>query len=364
VHEQAPGFERVGGAVGIQGNGLAVLDAIGVLEGFRPRIELLTRASVEAPPGRRISVADFNELSLPYIGFAVAQRYDLQETLLAAARDAGAAIRFNARCVRATRIDGGVTLGFADGEERTAEIVLACDGIRSPVRETFGFVSRKHVVNEAYLRIVAPMRMDDPSRVGEFWAPDSRRAGCFPLPGNRTYVFCSVPLGKWQDILAHSLPAWVASWRDFGAPIASLMESVTDWHSAVYDELTDLRVERWYRDRVFLLGDAAHAMTPNLGQGANSAMTDALVLVNLLSEHRDDPASAGARYEEIRKPFVTRIQRTALFGGAIASWTSPLARLARDSFFRFGSSIGPVRRSSMQLTAGYNRAEQSLLRSP
>ena len=350
--------------MGIQGNGLAVLDAIGVLERFRPHIELLTRASVEAPPGRRISVADFRELSLPHIGFAVALRYDLQETLLAAARAAGAVIEFNARCVRATRLDIGVTLGFADGSERTSEILLACDGIRSPVRETFGFVSHKHVVNEAYLRIVVPASMNDSNRVGEFWASDGRRAGCFPLPGNRTYVFCSVPLGKWQHILKNSLPEWVASWRDFGEPIAPLMESVTDWHSAVYDELTDLRVERWYQDRVFLVGDAAHAMTPNLGQGANSAMTDALVLINLLAEHRDDPAAAGARYEGIRKPFVTRIQRTALFGGTIASWTLPFARFARDSVFRIGSRVGPVRRSSMLLTAGFNPAEQALLRRP
>jgi 2-polyprenyl-6-methoxyphenol hydroxylase-like FAD-dependent oxidoreductase len=364
VYEQAPSFARVGGAVGIQGNGLAVLDAIGVLDHSRSHVEIITRAAVEAPPGRVVSVADFRELALAHTGFGVALRYDLQETLLAAARVAGATILFNKRCVRAERRDRRILLSFADGGATTAEIVLACDGIRSAVRETFGITSRKRVVSEAYLRLVAPIRHPDPDRIGEVWAIDGRRAGSFPLPRDRTYVFCSVPLGRWQSILAHSLDEWVASWRDFGPPIATLMESITDWRSAVYDELTDLRAERWHRAGVFLLGDAAHAMTPNLGQGANSAMVDALVLINLLARHGGDVTLAGAKYEQIRRPFVTRIQRIALAGGRMASWTSPLARHLRDAFFRVGSRVGPLRRSSMRLTAGFNPREQPWLRPP
>jgi len=211
---------------------------------------------------------------------------------------------------------------------------------------------------------VAPIRHPDWDRIGEVWAADGRRAGTFPLPNDRTYVFCSVPCGKWQHILAHSLDEWVASWRDFGAPVATLMESMIDWHSAVYDELTDLRAERWYRGGAFLLGDAAHAMTPNLGQGANCAMVDALVLINVLAEHRGDVARAGAEYERIRKPFVTRIQRTALFGGLMASWTSPVPRYLRDTFMRAGARVGPLRHAAMRLTAGFNPREQTWLRAP
>jgi len=361
VFEQAPSFARIGGAVGIKGNGLAVLAAIGVLDDFRPQIEILTRATVESPPGRVISSADFRELSIPHAGFGVALRYDLQETLLGAARNAGAKILFDKRCVRAEQRDGRVILSFADGDAASCEVVLACDGIHSAVRDGLGIPSRKRVVNEAYLRLVAPIRHPDPNRIGEVWAADGRRAGSFPLPNDRTYVFCSVPIGQWQHILAHSLDEWVDSWHDFGPPTATLMDSIRDWPSAVYDELTDLRVERWHQNGTFLLGDAAHAMTPNLGQGANSAMVDALVLINLLARHSGNIATAGAEYERIRKPFVTRIQRTALFGGQMASWTSPMARQVRDAFMRVGGRIGPVRRSAMLLTAGFNEIERSWL---
>ena len=100
------------------------------------------------------------------------------------------------------------------------------------------------------------------------------------------------------------------------------MRSVTDWSGAVYDELADLRVDRWQRNGVFLLGDAAHAMTPNLGQGANSAMVDALVLVNLLAElpNRRPGEKPAAVTSSCAGRSLARIQNAALMGGRMAAW--------------------------------------------
>jgi len=103
-------------------------------------------------------------------------------------------------------------------------------------------------------------------------------------------------------------------------------------------------------------------MTPNLGQGANSAMTDALVLINLIALARGEVAGAAARYEQIRRPFVTRIQDAAWVGGRAASWTSAPARTIRDGAIRLSNRIALARRASMMLTAGYNPAEQEFLR--
>ena len=228
--------------------------------------------------------ADFRELEIPHAHFAVALRFHLQEVLLASALDVGAEVLFGKRCSGVTTSGERVQLSFENGEAAEVDLVFACDGIRSAVREAGGFQARKRTVNEAYLRVVAPIAHPERERTGEYWAADGRRAGAFPLPENRTYVFCSVPLGEWDDIRAHRLDEWIDSWRDFGSPVYPLMRSVQDWSRAVYDELSDLRVDRWYRNGIILLGDAAHAMTPNLGQGANSAMVDGLVLVNLLVE--------------------------------------------------------------------------------
>lgn len=366
VYEQAASFERVGGAVGIQSNGLHVLDVLGLLDAFRDHIQITSDAGVEAPPGRTITRANLREIDIPHAGFAVALRYDLHDVLAEAARKLGTRIHFNARCVKAEWQPNGVRLSFSDNSTAESPLVFACDGINSVVRDALGFKSHKRVIGEAYLRVVAPMAHPDPSRIGEFWHPDGRRAGAFALPGKRTYVFCSVPLGEWDSIRQNRLQEWVDSWDDFGEPIRTLMRSVTDWSSAVYDELADLRVDRWQRNGVFLLGDAAHAMTPNLGQGANSAMVDALVLVNLLAEAAESQAwrEAGRRYEQLRRPFVTRIQNAALMGGRMAAWKNPLARALRDQSMKALVHVAPIRKASLLLTSGYNPAEQPFLHAP
>ena len=361
VFEQAASFQHVGGAIGIQSNGLRVLASLGLFERFRPRIELLLRAGLESPPGRMLVTADFSEIDITGRGFAVALRSDLQDVLFQSARGLGVDIRFGSRCTSVERSPDGVVLSFRDTPAARADFVLACDGARSAVRDTGGFSVRRREVGEAYLRCVSNIAHPDRSRIGEYWHPDGRRAGAFPLPGNRTYMFCSVPIGEWRGILDTQLDAWIRSWDDFGEPIVSLVRAI-DWSKAVYDELSDVRVDRWYRDRVVLVGDAAHAMTPNLGQGANSAMTDALVLINLVVVMKGDIETAAARYEQIRKPFVTRIQDAAWFGGRAASLRSPTARAIRDTLIRFSGVIGPARRSSMKLTAGYNPAEQEYVR--
>ena len=364
VFEQAPNFGKVGGAVGIQCNGLCALESIGLSGAIRPHLELTCCATLEAPPGRVVSRADFKEVDVPHHEFAVALRYDLLDTLLQAALAQGVEIQFGRRFKSARVVPEAIILTFDDGSSARCDLVLACDGIHSAVRESLAFRSKKRATNDAYLRLVAPRKHPDPSRIGEFWAKDGRRAGAFPLPGNRTYVFCSVPIGRWQDILNNGLSAWVASWDSFGEPISSLIRSIDVWENAVYDELHDIRVDDWSKGRVVLLGDAAHAMTPNLGQGANSAMVDAVVFMNLLVECGGERnwQQAGRRYQELRKPFVTRIQKAAWFGGQIADWRSAPARGLRDVLFRLAAGFGPMRRASMRLTAGFNPAEQSYLR--
>ncbi|HSL68660.1 MAG TPA: NAD(P)/FAD-dependent oxidoreductase [Longimicrobiales bacterium] len=364
VYEQAPSFERIGGAIGIQSNGMRVLDALGLMPRFRQHIELVYRARVEAPPGHTITSIDYQELDLPHRGFAVALRYDLQELLLAAAREEGADIRFGVRCARAVSNGDSVRLSFTNGATDEVNLALACDGARSAVRAAGAFRSRTRQAGQAFLRVIAPIEHPDRERIGEFWAPD-RRAGAFPLPGPRTYVFCSVPMGEWAEIRTQRLTGWIESWRDFGDPIYPLIRSVTDWGRAVYDELQDVRVGRWWKGRVILLGDAAHAMTPNLGQGANSAMVDGLILINLLVESATKGSEQAARrYEQLRKPFVKRLQNAAWLGGQAAHWRSGYARALRDGALRLIDRVGPVRRESMRLAAGYNPAEDPYLHPP
>jgi 2-polyprenyl-6-methoxyphenol hydroxylase-like FAD-dependent oxidoreductase len=358
VFERANRFERLGGGVGIQANGMQVLDSLGLLDSFRPNLSIARYASVFSSSGRVISRADFRDVAIPHSAFAVVERYLLQEHLVAALRAEGLQIQFGKHCTGMERTRDGAQLSFADAANTQHDVILACDGTRSAVRDSSGIHSRKQpnrAIGEAYLRVVAQCEID-PNAAGEYWGADGTRVGIFRLAGGRTYLFCSVPLGEWKAILTTRLDEWLRRWQPFGETIVTVMRSV-DWASAVYDELQEVHLRQWFKTPVFIVGDAAHAMTPNLGQGANSAMVDSLVLIRLLDDARrngDTLEEVGRKYEHVRKAFVTRIQNAARQGGNAASWKSPIARSIRDTALSLLTRVGALRRASLRFTAGYN----------
>ena len=138
----------------------------------------------------------------------------------------------------------------------------------------------------------------------EIWLDDGRLFGIAPLAQGRTYFYCSAPYGQWHET-ARDVRAMDRRLARRAPRSGEILGAVPDWTRVSYDELREVTVRRWWRGGCFLLGDAAHAMAPNLGQGANSAMVDALVLVRLLYAALDSGGShdeAGRRYEAVRRP--------------------------------------------------------------
>lgn len=318
VFEQAASFARVGGGVLLHSNGQRVLDTLGLLRSLGPAMQPSQLLTLELSSGRALCTFDYRKLGIPYNRVAVMMRYILEEHLLTAAKREGITILFDHRCIAASFRDEAVRLQFADRRERNYDVVIAADGIHSPVRESLGFLTEQRTIGEAYLRGIARLRLDD-AVVREIWCPGGRRFGICPLPGGQTYFYCSVPLGQWPGIRRRRLGEWIESWRDCGPRIWSVLQAVEDWRVVTYDEIHEVSVRRWSRPPVFLVGDAVHAMTPNLGQGANSAMVDALVLTRLLARALRTGGSLeeiGSRYESTRRPLVDRIQRTGRWLGA------------------------------------------------
>jgi 2-polyprenyl-6-methoxyphenol hydroxylase-like FAD-dependent oxidoreductase len=135
---------------------------------------------------------------------------------------------------------------------------------------------------DAYLRGVSECECDN-AEVREIWGADGRRFGIAPLPEQRTYFYCWAPRGRWQQLRSEDLAAWIDGWRLYGPVVSNVLHHVRDWTDVNYDEPEQVRVTPWSSGRTFLIGDAAHAMTSNYGQGANAAMVDAVVLTTLLA---------------------------------------------------------------------------------
>ncbi|MFF0577825.1 FAD-dependent monooxygenase [Streptosporangium saharense] len=209
-----------------------------------------------------------------------------------------------------------LTLTDSAGRESTAvaDVVVGADGIHSTVRPT--------VVTEAPPRFsglcayrclvpaeAAPSLMLRPAQT--IWLGPGRHFVHYPVSGGRLVnVVAVVPAGEWRieswttDGRLEDLAAEFETWDPRLGQLIAAASETKRW--AMYDRSP---LDRWTDGRVTLLGDAAHAMLPFLGQGACQAVEDAAVLAGCLREATPETADrALLRYEEIRKPRASQVQ--------------------------------------------------------
>jgi 2-polyprenyl-6-methoxyphenol hydroxylase-like FAD-dependent oxidoreductase len=366
VYEQAPDFQRVGGGVLMHSNGLRVLDALGVLPRFEKHLRFGSQIRVEEAGGGVLFSSDYSQLPIPQNRIAIALRYQLQESLLEAVREAGVPIHFGHRCEGVWREGKTASPSFAYGaetKEAVADVLLACDGMNSRVRELSGMPFERVSLGEGWIRGVAPVARSE-NVMREIFGTDGRRFGIGPLPDGQTYFYAKAPLGQWTETIRDPdrREKWIRSYDSYSPDVLPILRSVSDWEAVNYSELTEIRMPRWADPPFFFVGDAAHAMTPNLGQGANSALVDAYILMELLAEAKQQGWPLGAvaeRYDALRRPFVTRIQKTARQIGQLGNITSPPLLLLRRALFALSGRLPFLHRSPLLLGAGYNRKEES-----
>jgi 2-polyprenyl-6-methoxyphenol hydroxylase-like FAD-dependent oxidoreductase len=364
VFEQARDFRRVGGGIALHSNGLRVLEALGVLPMLGPRMRPFRTMTIERVGSGPLASIDVGALDVPHNRVAILARYELQQALLEAVIAAGVPVSFERRCEGAAWEAGRVALRFSTGIERGFDAVVAADGIHSRLRASAALSCRQRSLGWASLRGVVelPHAVDS---VRELWGADGRIFGIAPLPGTHAYFYCTAPFGGWGEMVSQGRVAeWIDSWRAYGPEVSELLRAVSDWQRVVYDEIGEVRVRRWYRTPLFLVGDAAHAMAPNLGQGANSAMVDALLLVHLLADAERAGSGVdgvGPRYQKLRRRFVTRVQSTSRWAGVFPQWRSPALRFAVDAMLRVQDRLPWFKRRATLLGVGHNPSEEQYL---
>jgi 2-polyprenyl-6-methoxyphenol hydroxylase-like FAD-dependent oxidoreductase len=358
VFEQAPDLLRVGGGIALQSNGLRALESLGVLAGLERCVEAVQRAVIEETSGHVLSRLDLDRLAIPQNRIGVVLRADLQAHLRDAAVRAGVQLHLGRRCTGIVHERGEVALAFADGGMHESPVVVAADGAGSGLRAQLGLRARRTRTGEAALRGAVPLALDPPA-MREVWLPDGRRFGTAPLPGGRTYFYCSAPPDPWDVVRSRDLAGWIDGWRPHVPHAAGVLGAVPDWTACSYDELGQVVLRHWSRPPVFLIGDAAHAMTPDLGQGANAAMVDAVVLGRLIAAG-GPLADVGSRFEALRRPVVRRTQRVSWTIGRLSRWSSPGARLLRRLLLAPGR-LPPLATRGLLLAAGHNPGEDAFL---
>lgn len=315
VHERADRLRTAGAGINLYENGLRVLEALGALDdairdGARARVR-----ETRDQDDRLLASHPWGEARVYGV-----LRQRLVDALAAAARRAGAQIVCNSECVSATR-EGQLLLG--NGERLGADLVVAADGVNSRIRDSLGLLAHRRFLPDGCVRVLIP-KLDrgeaGDGRTIEYWS-GSRRL--LYNPCSTTHLYLALTMLH-QDEPARALPLRKDVWKASFPRLAPLIARIGD--EARYDRFEYIRLRRWSAGRVAVLGDAAHAIPPNIGQGAGCAMMNALSLAVFL-ERFPDVETALQNWERAERPLTNHTQRISLLFGMPAFWPPRLRAL-------------------------------------
>lgn len=282
-----------------QSNVVRAMSALGLIADYAEAGFGFDAVEVYTPAGERVARIPSPKLvdGMP-ANFGIGRRA-LHEVLLRRAREAGADVRTG---ITAERIDDdgeGVTIGFSDGGSARYDIVVGADGLKSQTRgQIFPDAPAPEFTGQSVWRCNFP-RAEGMDCLQAFEGPIG--LGLAPLDAGRMYMFVTTPEpgNPWYppETLASAMRGKLSG----AAPrIAALAETISDADEIVYRPLEWVFVDGpWHKGRVVLVGDAVHATTPHLGQGAGMAIEDVIVLAEELRQH-DEPEAALAVYHARR----------------------------------------------------------------
>jgi 2-polyprenyl-6-methoxyphenol hydroxylase-like FAD-dependent oxidoreductase len=233
-----------------------------------------------------------------------------------------------------------------DGQPERFDLVVAADGIRSRSRLALGLDTGIRYAGCTAWRGVTAGAVDLGGAAGETWGR-GRLFGIVPLPDDRVYWFATLTAPE-RTVFPDEHEALRGAFAGWHAQIGECI-AATPPDRVLRHDLCDLAhpLRSFVRGRTVLLGDAAHAMTPNLGQGAGQGIEDAATLTLLLRGADASELSARlSRYDELRVKRTTSVWRRSRSTGRIAQASHPAAATLRDALLRLtpGSAMGAASR--------------------
>jgi 2-polyprenyl-6-methoxyphenol hydroxylase-like FAD-dependent oxidoreductase len=326
VLEQEEDPRPVGAGIWLQHMGQQVLDRLGLLGALREQSRVVSRVDIRTASGRTLVDASYADVpgSVPALGV---HRGTLFSLLLGEVRRRAVPLRLGVPVTGVRPVPGGLAVETASGDHGVYDLVVGCDGSRSPVRRSMSVAARDHPYDYGALWTI----VDDPDGLCTDELFQSLRGtrhylGVLPTGRAQVSLFWSERGPAVPKLLARGLDAWRAEARPLAGPMAPLLDRVDHLLPASY---RDVVVRRPYRvsDRAaaVLVGDAAHAMSPQLGTGTSLALADAWTLHHALATAPSLP-TAVERYAAARAAHVRWYQWwTRLMMPVFQSSLTPLA---------------------------------------
>lgn len=310
VYERVDDPQAVGAGVMLQPTGQAVLAGLGLLENVLARAAPIDALRCHTLGGRTLFHLRYASVPGAHRGYGL-HRGVLFEQLFRAVREADVTLRLGVEVVDlAAGADGAQWFVTKEGARLGPhELCVVADGARSQLRDDT--VIRKRVRPYPWGALWFVGDDDDAGAARELYQVvdgTRRMVGALPTglgPGasagpRKVSVFYSVRADRVDGWRQRGLDAAKGELRAFIPRLDALLSQVDAMERLVFTRYQDVSMYPWHTDRVVYLGDAAHAMSPQLGQGANLALFDAMVLSEALSAH-DDLAAGLAAYSRERR---------------------------------------------------------------
>lgn len=341
--EKATEWERVGYGIALWGNGIRILQALGLEERFYAEGERIERWTLRDAQGEILRSVKLDLDELPPL--TAIHRAGLHAVLREKVPSPW--IRMDTTIESLSQHADDVSVVLSDGSREEYDLVVGADGIHSRVRElTFDDWALEDM-EAAVWSFWVPEGVETPSFAGagcaeagfseagftEAWGRNGKAFLVAPVSG-RHMGSVAVPLDesyhREEDLAFLRSVVHADEWL-----LPEVLETMDDLDDVFHDRLYQVEAAHWQRQRAVLIGDAAHALHPIVGMGASLALEDAYVLADELSRAGADGVGDALRsYVGRRRGRVARFRRDAALTQTFTFVQSPLLRSIRDVVVR------------------------------
>ena len=342
VFEAAQEIKPLGAGIVMATNAMLVFQRLGIAEKIKGAGYLIKEGFICDQRWKPIQQMDVDYVSKKYgVGSYAFHRAALHKALLDELPSG--TVELNHRLTSVTQTGDEVQLKFENGSTYAYDFVIGADGIKSVVRESIFGKSTYRYSGQTCWRSIVDMTVPEKFKnvTYELWGSKAGlRFGIVAVGENKIYFFATekYPQGG-IDNVGTIKSDLLSKFAEFGAEVSSIIQQA-DPSKIIRTDIFDLApIKNWHQIRVVLLGDAAHATTPNLGQGGCQAVEDAFVLAKALEEHAV-VQDAFKRYQNTRFVKANYVVKTSWQLGQITNTPSALIGLRNFALRSTPPSLG------------------------
>ena len=332
IHEASPELRPAGAGIILANNAMQVFRKLGIYDELVEAGNRISELRITTHKNQTLSNVALRKFEEEYGVHNIAiHRGELQKVL--AKHIDPNHLHLNRRLKSISKTESQYKLDFENGDAENAEIVIGSDGIHSRVREQM--IQRGTIRSAGQLcwRGIVDYELPDETkhRAQEMWGPGSR-IGIVPISENRVYWFALVNIKPGEKYSGDFNEAF----HQFSTFAKDILQA-TPPENILENEILDLKpFKGWHNNKLGLIGDAAHATTPNMGQGACQAIEDAYQIAELLN--KNEAPQAFGLLETQRRKKVHRIVKTSWQIGKMAQLENPILIALRNTILKMTPS--------------------------